>query len=102
MTHVAVYIVAVVTANLAVAAFNPTSVCVNAVLFIRVTLTTRDRLHDLWSGQRLVLNMEFSIVKGALLSRVINQDAGRIAAASTYEIPMTVRRNAWGSGYRNP
>lgn len=82
MHYVALYIFAVAAANLSVTLFGPPSVYINAFLFIGLTLTTRDRLHELWKGKHLFLKMGAIILTGALLSWLINQDAGRIAVAS--------------------
>lgn len=46
MLYVIMYLVAIVLANLTVAAFGPRMVIVNAFLFIGLDLTARDRLHD--------------------------------------------------------
>ena len=82
MIYVLIYLLAVVAANLSVAAFGPPSVYVNAFLFIGLTLTVRDRLHEFWTGRHLFRNMAAVIVGGAVLSWAINRDAGPIAVAS--------------------
>lgn len=82
MPYVALYVAAVVAANLSVAAFGPPSVYINAFLFIGLTLTTRDRLHEYWNGRGLALKMGAVIGTGAAISWVINQHAGQIAFAS--------------------
>lgn len=69
-------------ANLSVAAFGPPSVYINAFLFIGLTLTTRDRLHEHWKGRHLGMKMGAVIVVGAVLSWLLNRDAGPIAVAS--------------------
>jgi uncharacterized PurR-regulated membrane protein YhhQ (DUF165 family) len=79
----AIYLIAIVAANLTVTLFGPSVVIINAFLFIGLDLTARDRLHDAWRGQGLVWKMGLLIAAGGLLSYLINQDAGRIAAAST-------------------
>ena len=50
---VALYLAAVVAANLSVAAFGPAASIVNAFLFVGLDLTARDRLHDSWRGRQL-------------------------------------------------
>jgi hypothetical protein len=80
---VALYLVAIVIANLSIAAFGPSAVVVNAFLFIGLDLTLRDRLHDQWSGDGLVWKMGALIATGGAISWLLNRDAGMIAVAST-------------------
>lgn len=80
---VALYLVAIVVANLTVAWFGPWWSVVNAALFIGLDLTARDRLHDAWRGNGLVWKMGALIATGGLISYLLNADAGRIAIAST-------------------
>jgi queuosine precursor transporter len=80
---VALYLGAVVAANLTVAAFGPAMSIVNAFLFIGLDLTSRDKLHDAWSGRHLWLRMALLVAAGGALSWVINRDAAQIAVAST-------------------
>lgn len=82
MIYVILYLVAIVLANLTVAAFGPNMVIVNAFLFIGLDLTARDRLHDTWKGNRLVLKMTALIAAGSILSWALNRDAAQIAIAS--------------------
>jgi hypothetical protein len=79
---VALYLVAIVAANLSVAAFGPPSVIVNAFLFIGLDLTARDALHDRWRHDHLWLRMFVLIAAGGAISYVLNRDAGWIAVAS--------------------
>lgn len=78
---VAIYLFAIILANLSVAAFGPASTPVNAFLFIGLTLSTRDRLHDQW-GKSIKWRMPCLILAGGLISYAITPDAGRIALAS--------------------
>ncbi|MBK8989784.1 MAG: VUT family protein [Chloroflexi bacterium] len=82
MIYVVMYLVAIVLANLTVAAFGPNMVIINAFLFIGLDLTARDRLHDAWRGNRLFVKMAALIAVGSLLSWVLNRNAGQIALAS--------------------
>lgn len=82
MIYVILYLVAIVLANLTVAAFGPSMVIVNAFLFIGLDLTARDNLHDAWKGNRLVLKMSALIAAGSVLSWALNRDAAQIAMAS--------------------
>jgi uncharacterized PurR-regulated membrane protein YhhQ (DUF165 family) len=74
----AVYLAAIVAANLSVAAFGPDVVVVNAFLLIGLDLTLRDRLHDSWGpGWRMFA----LILAGGVISYALN--AGQVAIAST-------------------
>jgi uncharacterized PurR-regulated membrane protein YhhQ (DUF165 family) len=79
---VALYLIAIVAANLSVAAFGPASTVVNAFLFIGLDFTTRDALHERWQGRNLARNMLLLIATGSLLSWLLNREAGPIALAS--------------------
>lgn len=79
---VLMYLAAIVTANLSVAAFGPAVSILNAALFIGLDLTARDRLHAAWHGRGLVWKMAALIGTGSLLSWLLNRAAGPIALAS--------------------
>lgn len=81
-SYVFLYLAAIVTANLLVTRFGPGVSILNAFLLIGLDLTARDRLHDLWRGRRLFLNMAALIMLGSVLSYHLNRDAGRVATAS--------------------
>lgn len=80
--YVILYLIAIVLANLTIAAFGPSMVIVNAFLFIGLDLTARDRLHDAWRGNQLILKTVILITAGSVLSWLLNRDAGAIALAS--------------------
>jgi hypothetical protein len=79
---VALYLAAIVAANLSTARFGPSASIVNALLLIGLDLTARDRLHDSWRGRGLWLRMAVLIATGSAISWVLNRDAGQIALAS--------------------
>jgi len=83
MQIVALYLAAIVAANLIVAAIGPAVSVLTALVFIGLNLTARDRLHDLWSGTGLRWKMAALIAAGGLLSWMMNADAARIAIASS-------------------
>jgi hypothetical protein len=80
---ISIYLLAIVAANLSVAHFGPSSTIINAFLFIGLDLTLRDKLHDDWTGNRLVVRMAGLIATGGAISYLLNADAGPIALAST-------------------
>jgi hypothetical protein len=58
---VALYLAAIVAANLSVAAFGPGVTIVNAFALIGLDLSTRDALHDRWRGRWLLARMALLI-----------------------------------------
>lgn len=79
---VGAYLAAIVAANLLVVAFGPSVTVLNAFLFIGLSITTRDHLHDAWQRRGLFNRMALLIVAGSALSWLLNRDAGPIALAS--------------------
>ncbi len=79
---VAAYLLAIVLANLSVAAWGPSVTIVNAFLFIALDLSSRDALHEAWAGRGLLWKMAALIAGGSALSYALNRDAGPIALAS--------------------
>jgi len=79
---VAMYLAAIVAANLLVAQFGPAITIVNAFVFIGLDLTARDRLHEAWDKKGLMWKMAILIASGSLLSYALNRNAGTIALAS--------------------
>lgn len=79
---IALYLVAIVAANLSVAAFGASVTIVNAFVLIALDLTARDALHDAWHGRNLRRNMALLIGAGSLLSAALNVNALPIALAS--------------------
>lgn len=82
MIYVILYLVSIVLANLSVAQFGPSVAVINAFLFIGLDLTVRDKLHETWHKNNLVLKMGLLILAGSVLSWVLNRNAGQIAVAS--------------------
>jgi len=80
--YIALYLVAIVLANLTVAWFGPKMTIVNAFLFIGLDLTARDYLHDAWHNNHLVLKMAALIATGSAITWMLNKDAGQVALAS--------------------
>jgi len=82
MGYVLMYLAAIVAANLTVAMWGPGVTVINALLFVGLDLTARDKLHDAWHGNGLVWKMGALIAVGSLLSWLLNQNAAQIALAS--------------------
>ncbi len=79
---IAMYLAAIVAANLLVARFGPAATIIDAFLFIALDLTSRDKLHDAWGGRGLWWKMGLLIATGSILSYLLNRSAGQIALAS--------------------
>lgn len=79
---IAMYLAAIIAANLIVAKFGPSSVLVVGFLLVGLDLTGRDYLHELWHGKRLWVKMLALIAAGSLLSWLLNRNAGQVALAS--------------------
>ena len=82
MIYVALYLIAIVLANLSVAFFGPWSTIPNAFLFIGLDLTSRDQLHEAWHRKNLPLKMAALIAAGSILSYLLNRNSDSIALAS--------------------
>lgn len=79
---IVLYLVAIVAANLLVAAFGPSVTILNAFLFIGLDITARDGLHEAWRNEGLWWKMLLLIATGSILSALLNRDATQIAVAS--------------------
>jgi queuosine precursor transporter len=72
----------VIAANLIVTEMGPEYSIFTAFLFIGLSITSRDFLHDAWEWHGLRWKMPALIAVGGAVSYLIQQDAGRIALAS--------------------
>lgn len=79
---VALYLAAIVAANLAVAHFGPAALALTAFVLIPFDLVTRDVLHERWSHGRLWPKMAALVFAGSALSCALNLGTARIALAS--------------------
>lgn len=90
MIYLAIYIGALVCANLLVAMIGPWFSIINSFLLIGLDLTLRDKLHDLWQGKWLVAKMGGLIVLAGLISYLLNPAAGQIAVASVLAFTLSM------------
>jgi hypothetical protein len=79
---IGLYLVAIVAANLLVAAYGPDVAVINAFLFIGLDITARDALHEAWKNEGLWWKMLLLIGTGSILSALLNANAARFALAS--------------------
>lgn len=78
------FITVMAGANLVIATYGPWLLPATAFISVGIVLVTRDFLHDTWRtrGQKIWPRMIAMIGAAALLSYLVNDDAGRIALAS--------------------
>lgn len=79
---VALYLGAIVAANLAVAAYGARAMIVSAFVLIPFDLCARDVLHERWRGRGLAMKMALLVVAGSAMSYLVSASAGRVALAS--------------------
>lgn len=79
---IAVYLAAIVIANLVITAFGPSATIATAFVFIGLDITARDRLHEAWRQKNLWIKMAALIASGSILSWAVNRNAGPVALAS--------------------
>jgi hypothetical protein len=77
-----IFISALIIANLLVAWIGPWFSIVNAFVLIGLDLTIRDKLHESWKNDKLILKMGGLILISSLVSYFINPASGMIAVAS--------------------
>ena len=82
MIYAGIYIAALVAANLLVAWLGVWFSLVNAFVLIGLDLSLRDKLHDLWDGEKLPIKMGGLIATASIVSYAINPATGMIAFAS--------------------
>jgi hypothetical protein len=82
LIYPAIYIAALVTANLLVAWIGPWFSPINAFVLIGLDLSLRDKLHEQWKNDKLVLKMGGLIATASVVSYLWNPAAGPIALAS--------------------
>lgn len=82
MIYSGIYIAALVLANLLVAWLGPWFSPINAFVLIGLDLSLRDKLHEQWENDRLILKMGGLILVASVVSYLVNPTAGTIALAS--------------------
>lgn len=82
MIYPAIYIAALVFANLLVAWLGPWFSPINSFVLIGLDLSLRDKLHEQWENDRLMLKMGGLIAVASGVSYLLNPAAGAIALAS--------------------
>ena len=82
MIYPIIYIAALVVANLLVAWLGPWFSPINSFILIGLDLSLRDKLHEQWKNDKLVIKMGGLIAVASVVSYLWNPAAGPIALAS--------------------
>lgn len=82
MIYSGIYIAALVLANLLIAWLGPWFSPINAFVLIGLDLSLRDKLHEQWQNNKLILKMSGLIGAASIVSYLLNPTAGAIALAS--------------------
>ena len=91
---ITLFLLAIVAANLSVAAFGQAALPVTAFVLIPFDLVTRDLLHERWDDEYLWVRMFALIAVGSLLSFLLAPDSSSIAVASTCAFALAGLSNA--------
>ena len=95
MIYAGIYIAALVAANLLVAWLGVWFSLVNAFVLIGLDLSLRDKLHDLWEGDKLPIKMGGLIATASIVSYAINPATGMIAFASLASFSLSMVADAF-------
>lgn len=99
MIYAGIYIAALVAANLLVAWLGVWFSLVNAFVLIGLDLSLRDKLHDLWEGDKLPIKMGGLIATASIVSYAINPVTGMIAFASLAAFSLSMVADAFAYQY---
>jgi hypothetical protein len=99
MIYAGIYIAALVAANLLVAWLGVWFSLVNAFVLIGLDLSLRDKLHDLWEGDKLPIKMGGLIATASIVSYAINPATGMIAFASLAAFSLSMLADAFAYQY---
>lgn len=99
MIYAGIYIVALVAANLLVAWLGVWFSLINAFVLIGLDLSMRDKLHDLWEGDKLPMKMGGLIATASIVSYAINPATGMIAFASLAAFTLSMVADAFAYQY---
>ena len=95
MIYAFIYVASLVAANLLIAAFGVWFSPIGAFLLIGLDLSLRDKLHDLWEGDKLPIKMGGLIATASVVSYAINPATGMIAFASLAAFSLSMVADAF-------
>lgn len=99
MIYAFIYVASLVAANLLIAAFGVWFSPIGAFLLIGLDLSLRDKLHDLWEGDKLPIKMGGLIATASVVSYAINPATGMIAFASLAAFSLSMVADAFAYQY---
>jgi hypothetical protein len=99
MIYAFVYVASLVAANLLIAAFGVWFSPIGAFVLIGLDLSLRDKLHDLWDGDKLAVKMGGLIATASVVSYAINPATGMIAFASLAAFSLSMVADALAYQY---
>jgi queuosine precursor transporter len=99
MIYAFIYVASLVAANLLIAAFGVWFSPIGAFLLIGLDLSLRDKLHDLWEGDKLLIKMGGLIATASIVSYAINPATGMIAFASLAAFSLSMVADAFAYQY---
>ena len=80
---IAIYLAAVVAADLLVAHFGQVALLFTSWVLIPLDLVLRDLLHDVWKSEKnFILRMSSLVLSASIISYLINSGSGPVATAS--------------------
>jgi len=95
MIYAFIFVASLVAANLLIAAFGVWFSPIGAFLLIGLDLSLRDKLHDLWEGDKLPIKMGGLIATASIVSYAINPATGMIAFASLAAFSLSMVSDAF-------
>jgi len=95
MIYAFIFVASLVAANLLIAAFGVWFSPIGAFLLIGLDLSLRDKLHDLWEGDKLPIKMGGLIATASIVSYAINPATGMIAFASLAAFSLSMVTDAF-------
>jgi len=95
MIYAFIFVASLVAANLLIAAFGVWFSPIGAFLLIGLDLSLRDKLHDLWEGDKLLIKMGGLIATASIVSYAINPATGMIAFASLAAFSLSMVSDAF-------
>ena len=95
MIYAFIFVASLVAANLLIAAFGVWFSPIGAFLLIGLDLSLRDKLHDLWEGDKLPIKMGGLIATASIVSYAINPATGMIAFASLAAFSLSMVADAF-------
>lgn len=99
MIYAFVYVASLIAANLLIAIFGVWFSPIGAFVLIGLDLSLRDKLHDLWDGDKLPIKMGGLIATASIISYAMNPATGMIAFASLAAFSLSMVADSFAYHY---